>query len=65
MPKKLIWVQLDPEFTGLQYTVTIDKLSEYFEKVTDDVFKIKDNVYLKVTRNEIQLYACDNNYPCD
>jgi len=64
MPEILLWVELEHGLSDLSYVVTINKLSQYFEKVGDGVFKIRDNVYLKVTRYEIQIYVCNNEYVC-
>ena len=61
MSKKLLWIKLEPEFTNLGYTVTIDKLSEHFEKVGDGIFRLKDNIYLKVLKDEVQIYVEDDN----
>jgi hypothetical protein len=64
MSRNILWIKLEPGFTDLTYTVTIDKLSEHFEKVGDGIFKLKDNIYLKVTRDEVQIYVCDNENTC-
>ncbi len=61
MSKKLLWIKLEPEFTDLAYTATIDKLSEHFEKVGDGIFRLKDNIYLKVLKDEVQIYVNDDN----
>ncbi len=61
MSKKLLWIKLEPEFNGLAYIVTIHKLSEHFEKVGDGIFRLKDNIYLKVLKNEVQIYVDDDN----
>jgi hypothetical protein len=64
VPEYLLWVGINPEMADLLYAVTVDMLSKYFEKVGDGKFKLKDNVYLKLRRDEIQIYVCENEYVC-
>jgi len=64
MPEILVWIKLDPEMPDLIYATVIAKLSKYFEKVGDGKFKLKDNVYLKLRYDELQIYVCDNEYTC-
>ena len=64
MTEDLIWVGLNPEMPDLIYAMVISKLSRYFEKVGDDKFRIKDNIYLKLRYNEIRIYVCENEYTC-
>ena len=64
MPEILVWIKLDPEMPDLIYATIIANLSKYFEKVGDGKFKLKDNVYLKLRYDELQIYVCDNEYTC-
>ena len=64
MPVILLWVELDQGLSDLSYIVTVNKLSQYFEKVGDGLFKLKNNIYLKISRYEVQIYYCDNEYTC-
>ena len=64
MPEDLLWVGLNPEMPDMIYATVLSKLSEYFERVGYNVFRIKDNIYLKVRYDEIRIYVCDNEYLC-
>jgi len=64
MPEYLLWVGINPEIPDLVYADILNKLSQYFEKVGDGKFKLKDNVYLKLRYDELQIYVCKNEYTC-
>jgi len=64
MPEYLLSIGINPEIPDLVYAVILSKLSRYFEKVGNDKFKLKDNVYLKLRYDELQVYVCENEYTC-
>ena len=64
MTEDLLWVGLNPEMPDLIYTMVVNKLSRYFEKVGDGKFRIKDNIYLKLRNDELRIYVCENEYVC-
>ena len=64
MPEYLLSIGINPEIPDLVYAVILSKLSRYFEKVGNDKFKLKDNVYLKLRYDELQVYVCENEYMC-
>ena len=64
MPEYLLSIGINPEIPDLVYAVILNKLSQHFEKVGDGKFKLKDNIYLKLRYNELQIYMCENEYTC-
>jgi len=56
---KLIHIQLMEEYQDIHYNIIIRKLSEYFKRISDDTFELKEGVFLKFDKNELLIYEDD------